>query len=54
MLDLYDTASKDLGLLRFGCLAHCHRYYKQAQKVSELPSGRSLARVAVEGFIGYV
>jgi len=53
-LDLYDIAATDLGLLHFGCLTHCRRYYKQAQKVSELPSGRSLARVAVEDFIGKV
>src|SRR5690606_17894606 len=53
-LELYDTAAKDFGLIHFGCLTHCRRYYKQAQKVSELPSGRSLARVAVEDFIGKV
>ena len=53
-LELYDTAAKDLGLIHFGCLTHCRRYYKQAMKVSELPSGRSLARVGVEDFIGKV
>lgn len=53
-LDLYDTASMDFGLVHFGCLTHCRRYYKQAVKVSELPSGRSLARVAIEDFIGKV
>lgn len=51
-LKLYDTVGTALGLLQFGCLAHCRRYYDKALKVSELPSGRTLARVAIKDYIG--
>jgi transposase len=53
-LDLYDGVCAALHLLHFGCLQHLRAYYKKAQKVSELPSSRSLARVAVEDYIGKV
>jgi transposase len=53
-LELYDYVAEDFGLIHFGCLTHCRRYYKQAQKVSELPSGQSLARIAVDDYIGPV
>jgi transposase len=53
-LDLYDGVCVALGLLHFGCLQHLRAYFKKAQKVSELPSSRSLARVAVEDYIGKV
>jgi transposase len=53
-LDLYDGVCRSLGLLHFGCLQHCRAYYHKAQKVSELPSSRSLARVAIQDYIGKV
>ncbi|MDB6103920.1 MAG: transposase [Gammaproteobacteria bacterium] len=53
-LDLYDGVCAALGLLHFGCLQHLRANFKKAQKVSELPSSRSLARVAVEDYIGKV
>jgi len=53
-LELYDSVSEELGLLHFGCLTHCRRYYDKASKVTELPSGRSLARVAMEDYLGPV
>jgi transposase len=53
-LDLYDGVCAALSLLHFGCLQHLRAYFKKAQKVSELPSSRSLARVAVEDYIGKV
>jgi hypothetical protein len=49
-----DRVCAALGLLHFGCLQHLRAYFKKAQKVSELPSSRSLARVAVEDYIGKV
>ena len=51
-LNLYDSLAEAWGLLHFGCLAHCRRYYVQAQKISQLPSGRSLASVAIKEHIG--
>lgn len=53
-LELYDGVAEAFGLLHFGCLTHCRRYYKQALSVSELPSGRSLAGVAVDEYIGKI
>lgn len=53
-LELYDSVSEELGLLHFGCLTHCRRYYDKASKVTELPSGRSLARVAMEDYLAKV
>lgn len=49
-LEIYDLLSEQMNLLHFTCNAHCRRYYTDAMKVSELPSGRSLARVAVEDY----
>jgi len=43
-----------LKLLHFGCLQHCRTYYHKAAKVTELPSGRSLARVAIEEYLGRI
>lgn len=51
-LKIYDSLGEAWGLLQFGCLSHCRRYYVQAQKVSQLPSGRSLAAVAIKQYIG--
>jgi transposase len=53
-LDLYDGVCAALELLHFGCLQHLRAYFKKAQKVSELSSRRSLARVAIEDYIGKV
>ena len=53
-LELYDSVTEALGLLHFGCLVHCRRYFDKAAKVTELPSGRSLARVAMEDYLGKV
>src|SRR5215470_10319417 len=33
---------------------HCRTYYHKAAKVTELPSGKNLARVAIEEYIGKV
>jgi hypothetical protein len=35
-------------------LQHCRTYYHKAAKVTELPSGKSLARVAIDDYIGKV
>jgi transposase len=53
-LELYDTVSDDLGLVHAGCLQHCRTYYHKAAKVTELPSGKNLARVAIDEYIGKV
>ena len=53
-LELYDGVSEALKLLHFGCLQHCRAYYYKAKKVSELPSSRSLASVAIEDYIRQV
>jgi transposase len=53
-LELYDTVAEALKLTHFGCLQHCRTYYHKAVQVTELPSGRNLARVAIEDFIGKV
>jgi transposase len=50
-LDLYDTVAEALALRHYGCLAHCRQYFDKAAKVTEQPSGRSLARVALEDFL---
>src|SRR5262249_54875658 len=50
-LDRYDDICQALGVLHFGCLQHCRTHFIKAQKVSELPSGRSLARVAIDDYI---
>jgi len=53
-LELYDTVAEALQLTHLGCLQHCRTYYHKAAKVTELPSGRNLARVAIEDYIGKV
>ena len=53
-LELYDIVTESLGLQHFGCLQHCRTYYHKALKVTELPSGRALARVAMEDYLGKV
>ncbi|MGH8269220.1 MAG: IS66 family transposase, partial [Steroidobacteraceae bacterium] len=53
-LELYDIVAAQLGLEHFGCLQHCRTYFHRAAKVAELPSGRALARVALEEYLGRV
>ncbi len=53
-LELYDTVAEALKLVHLGCLQHCRTYYHKAAKVTELPSGKNLARVALEDYIGKV
>ncbi len=53
-LELYDTVADALKLVHFGCLQHCRTYYHKAAKVTELPSGKNLARVAIDDYIGKV
>jgi transposase len=53
-LEQYDGVAARLKLLHFGCLQHCRTYYHKAAKVTELPSGRSLARVAIEAYLGRI
>jgi transposase len=49
-LELYDTVAADMKLLHLGCLQHARAYYIKARKVSDLPTSRSLAQVAVEDY----
>jgi transposase len=53
-LELYDTVAEALQLTHLGCLQHCRTYYHKAAKVTELPSGKNLARMAIEDYIGKV
>lgn len=53
-LELYDAVAGKLQIQHFGCLVHCRRYYDKAAKVSELPSGRSLAKCAMVEYLGPV
>ncbi len=53
-LELYDIVAEQLGLEHFGCLQHCRTYFHKALKVAELPSGRALARVAMEEYLGRI
>jgi transposase len=53
-LPLYDGVCEQLKLIHAGCLAHARRYFDTAVKVTESPSGKSLARVARDDFIGKV
>jgi transposase len=46
-LERYDEIAQALNLEHFGCLQHCRAYYYKARKVSQLPSSRSLANVAI-------
>jgi transposase len=53
-LEQYDAVAQALSLTHFGCLQHVRTYYHKAAKVTELPSGRSLARVALEEHLGAI
>jgi transposase len=53
-LELYDIVTEQLRLQHFGCIQHCRTYFNKALKVTELPSGRALARVAMEDYLGRV
>jgi len=53
-LEQYDSIAQMFGLRHFGCLQHCRSYYHKAAKVAELPSGRSLARVAIAEYLGRI
>lgn len=53
-LELYDSVADRLRVEHFGCLVHCRRYFDKAAKVTELPSGRSLAKVAMVDYLGPV
>jgi transposase len=50
-LERYDEICRELNLLHFGCMQHCRQYYFKARKVSQLPSNRTLANAAIEGYI---
>lgn len=56
-LELYDLVAEDSafeGMILCGCLTHCRRYFDRAAKVTELPSGQQLARVALKDYLGKV
>jgi transposase len=53
-LELYDSVTERLHIEHFGCLVHCRRYFDKASKVTELPSGRNLAKVAMVEYLGPV
>jgi transposase len=56
-LKLHDLLEEDpafKGLRLYGCLTHCRRYYDRVEKVTELPSEQSLARVAMKDYLGKV
>ena len=53
-LERYDEIAAQLNLLHFGCLTHCRTMFFKARKVSQLPSGRTLANAAMEDYIGPV
>ncbi len=53
-LELYDIVVEQLGILHFGCAQHARTYFHKALKVTELPSGRALARVAMADYLGKV
>jgi len=53
-LELYDIVAERLRIKHFGCARHARTYFHKALKVTELPSGRALARVAMEGYLGKV
>jgi len=50
-LERYDEIAAELKLLHFGCLQHCRTMFVKAKKVSQLPSSRTLANVAIETYI---
>jgi len=51
-LKIYDGLAAAWKLQHFGCLSHCRRYFVTAEKVGQSPTGRTLARVVIRGFIG--
>lgn len=51
-LTLYDGLAEAWQLQHFGCLAHCRRYFVAAEKVGQLPTGRTLAGMVIKDFIG--
>jgi transposase len=53
-LERYDEIAAELSLLHFGCLQHCRSMFFKARKVSQLPSSRTLANVAIETYIRQV
>jgi transposase len=53
-LERYDEIAAELNLLHFGCLQHCRSMFFKARKVSQLPSSRTLANVAIETYIRQV
>jgi transposase len=53
-LELYDIVTQRLKIQHFGCAQHARTYFHKALKVTELPSGRALARVAMEDYLGKV
>lgn len=50
-LEHYDYISEALKLPHFGCLTHCRTMFVKAHKVSQLPSTRTLADVAIKTHI---
>ncbi len=50
-LERYDEIAAELKLLHFGCMQHCRTMFFEARKVSQLPSGRTLANAAIEDYI---
>jgi transposase len=50
-LELYESVTERLHLEHFGCLVHCRRYFDKASKVTELPSGRGLAKIAMVEYL---
>jgi transposase len=50
-LERYDEIAAQLNLLHFGCLTHCRTMFFKARKVSQLPSGRTLANAAMQDYI---
>jgi transposase len=50
-LERYDEIAAQLKLLHFGCLTHCRTMFFKARKVSQLPSGRTLANAAMQDYI---
>jgi transposase len=50
-LERYDEIAAELKLLHFGCMQHCRTMFFKARKVSQLPSSRTLANVAVDDYI---
>lgn len=52
-LERYDEIAAELKLLHFGCLQHCRSMFFKARKVSQPPSSRTLANVAIETYTAF-